>query len=298
MGFLKKFFGSTKLDGALLAQSPRLEDYAQIDLLGRFAQPSPLHEERERRQWERALPRPYEQQIELLQKQGWLQSEGDRYHITEAARPILFLYQARQQREKDDAMRLVRKALTERDTSEALTLRRRYEAAQPLGSADWTGPDPQLSHSALTRRILFLQHWLVEGLSAPTAQWLKLYAAEQHLWGATWRLDPAQIPAEVAAELAAEGLDMVDAVYWRAHGLALYVENQETWQRCKGGDHVRRIEIGGPNDEQSCTHCRQFYGEQYLVARVPELPHRECTSPLGCRCIYIPVLETYEELVE
>jgi hypothetical protein len=32
------------------------------------------------------------------------------------------------------------------------------------------------------------------------------------------------------------------------------------------------------------------------VARVPELPHRECTSTHGCRCRYEPVLETYEDL--
>jgi hypothetical protein len=298
MGFLKKLFGSTKLDGVVLAQSPRLEDYAQIDLLGRFAQGSPLHEERDRRLWERVLPRPYEQQIELMQKQNWLQREGNRYRATETACPLLDIYRARQQRQKEEAMRLVHQALVERDTSEALTLRRRYEAAQPLGRADWTGPEPQLSHSALTRRILFLQHWLIDGLSAPVAQWLKLYAAEQHLWGATWRLDRDAIPAEAAEELTTAGLDIVESVYWRAYRLALYVENQETWQRCKGGDHVRRIEIGGLDDEQSCAYCQQFRGEQYLVARVPELPHRACTSPLGCRCTYIPVLETYEERVE
>ncbi|MBX3000086.1 MAG: hypothetical protein KF893_16310 [Caldilineaceae bacterium] len=298
MGFLKKLFGSTKLDGVALAQSARLEDYAQIDLLGRFSQSSPLHEERARRQWERILPRSYEQQIELLQKQNWLQQSGDRYQITEAAHPPLALYRARQQREKEEAMRQVRKALTDRDTSEALALRRSYEATQPLGRADWTGPEPQLSHSALTRRILFLQHRIIDGLSASTAQWLKLYAAEQHLWGVSWRLDKDAIPDEVATELAIPALDSVEAAYWRAYGLVLYVENQETWQRCKGGDHVRRIEIGGLDDEYTCASCRQTHGEQYLVTRVPELPHSECTSPLGCRCTYVPVLDTYEELAE
>jgi len=32
-----------------------------------------------------------------------------------------------------------------------------------------------------------------------------------------------------------------------------------------------------------------------LVARVPELPHRACTSPRGCRCRYEPVLESFDE---
>jgi len=77
--------------------------------------------------------------------------------------------------------------------------------------------------------------------------------------------------------------------------LALYVENQETWQRCKGGDHVRRIEIVGPEDEFTCDQCRPSLGKQFLVVRVPELPPRGCTSPRGCRCRYEPVLESYEE---
>jgi hypothetical protein len=292
MSFLKKLFGSKQWDGEAMAQSPRLEDSAQIALLAYFAQEQAPHGEREQHLWERVLPRTYDQQLDFLQKQGWLEKVGNGYRITDIAQPFIVHYHTRLQREKDEAMRLVRKAVEDQDTSEALAIRRRYEAAQPLGSAQWTGPEPQLSHSALTRRILFLDHWLIEGLSAKTAQWLKRYAAEQQLWGTTWRLDRSSIPEDIGAELATADLDSVEAAYWRAYGLALYVENQETWQRCKGGDHVRRIQIGGPDDEYTCAHCRQFRGEQYLVARVPELPHRACTSVRGCRCEYVPVLES------
>ncbi len=298
MSFLKKLFASPKLDGEALAQSTHPEEYAQIDLLGQFAQPRPRHDERETRLWDRVLPRPYAEQIALFQKQGWLQAEGDRLCATTVAQPALASYGARQQRQKAQAMQGVHKALQARDSSEALSIRRRYESAQPLGKADWTGPEPQMSHSALTRRILFLQHWLLDGISPATQEWLKLYAAEQHLWGAHWRLPVAEIPSAVAAELQTPQLDSVEAAYWKAYGLALHVDNQETWQRCKGGDHVRRLEIGGPDDDAVCDHCRQFRGEQYLVVRVPELPHRECTSPRGCRCEYSPVLDMYEDLAE
>ncbi|MEZ4831412.1 MAG: hypothetical protein R2873_05300 [Caldilineaceae bacterium] len=294
MSFLKKIFGSTKLDGDALAQSAAKEEYAQIDLLSRFVDVRSAHSTDEIRLWDRVLPRPYAQQIELFQKQGWL-STGDKMQVTAAARPFVDTYQRRQENLKQQAMHGVRKAIAQKDTSEALDIRRRYEAAQPLGKAQWTGPEPQMSHSALTRRILFLDHWLLDGISPSTAQWLKYYAAEQHMWGAHWRLSPADLPAEVAAELASPEMDAVEAAYWRAYQLALYVDNQETWQRCKGGDHVRRIEITGPDDEYTCEHCKPFIGQQYLVARVPELPHRECTSARGCRCVYSPVLETYEE---
>ena len=148
----------------------------------------------------------------------------------------------------------------------------------------------------MTRRVLFLDHWLVVGLSQETLDWLKLYAADQHLWGAHWRLPVQEIPVAVGAELATDELDAVEAAYWRAYGLGLYVDNQETWQRCKGGDHVRRIEIGGPDDEYTCTPCKIHRDQQYLVARVPELPHKTCKSSRGCRCEYLPVLESYADI--
>jgi hypothetical protein len=38
-------------------------------------------------------------------------------------------------------------------------------------------------------------------------------------------------------------------------------------------------------------------GKQFLVARAPELPHKECHTSRGCRCRYEPVLESYEDIV-
>ncbi len=294
MSFLRRLWPGGRLDGPTLARSERVEEYAQVDLLSRFDPPRPLHDERERRDWERILPRRYMDQIRLLERQGWLRPQGDdRWAVTPEGQALVALYRERQAQEKAAAMEAVRRALEAKDTAEALAIRRRYEARQPLGTADWTGPEPQLSHSALTRRILFLEHWLLEDLSPETVAWLKLYAAEQHLWGTTWRLLPSQIPPRVAQELTTSELpDPVEAAYWRAHGLFLYVENHDTWQRCKGGDHVRRLAIRGPDDGFTCVHCRDHHGRQYLVDRVPELPHRECTSPLGCRCVYEPVLES------
>jgi hypothetical protein len=297
MSFFRKLFSSDKLDGAALARSAERADYAQIALLAYFTSAKPLPEAQEQQRWNRVLPRPYGETLALLQKQGWLTVANGQHVVTPAATPILALYQQRQATEKAAAMPPVRAALQRREASEALELRRAYEARQPLGQADWTGPDPQLSHSALTRRILFLQHWLLDGLGKEATEWLKLYAAEQHLWGTSWRLALAEIPAAVQQELleSVPQLDAVEVAYWKAYQLALYVENQETWQRCKGGDHVRRIELVGPADEFTCEHCRSFLGKQFLVVRVPELPPRACNSSRGCRCRYEPVLESYEQ---
>ncbi|MEZ4711694.1 MAG: hypothetical protein R3A44_31170 [Caldilineaceae bacterium] len=296
MSFLRNLFGAKKLDGAALANSAEKGDYAQIALLAEFQNARPVHDETLQLRWGRVLPRSYAETLAMMQKQGWLSASGARYQTTAAALPFVTQYAQRLAHEKAAVMPKVRAALEAKDTSTALDIRRQYEAQQPLGQADWTGPEPQMSHSALTRRILFLQHWLLDGLSAESREWLKLYAAEQHMWGAYWPLPPEQIPQAVQAELASPHLPMSEAVYWRAHGLALYVDNQETWQRCKGGDHVRRLEIAGPNDEHTCAVCRTVLGQQFLVARAPELPHRDCTSIRGCRCRYEPVLEMYDDL--
>jgi hypothetical protein len=295
MGFLKKLFGAGKLDGRALADSAEKAEYAQIALLCEFQPPRPLHDPTQQQRWNRVLPRPYAETIALFQKHGWLTASAEMHQVTSVAQSFVAQYTARLAQERVAVMPKVRAALVARDTGAALEIRRAYEARQPLGKADWTGEEPQLSHSALTRRILFLNHWLLDGLSAASVDWLKLYAAEQHLWGTHWRLSSADVPEAVQQELARPPLDGVEAAYWRAYGLALYVENQETWQRCKGGDHVRRIEIVGPEDEFTCDQCRPSLGKQFLVVRVPELPPRGCTSPRGCRCRYEPVLESYEE---
>lgn len=295
MQLFKNLFGS-QVDGMTLAQSQELKEYAQIELLAYFAKPTAPHDSTAQRAWNRVLPKPYPDMLARFQKQGWLAAAGNGYQVTAQGRPFVEAYRRRTEEAKRTAMQGVHDALAQMMTSEALTIRRQYENRTPLGKADWTGPEPPMNHSAVTRRIFFLEHWLFDGLSPETVKWLKLYAAEEHLWGAFWRLDPTQIPPQVAQELAHPELDTVDAVYWRAHAIVLLVDNQETWQRVKGGDHVRRLEIVGVNDEHTCEHCRQHLGKQYLVARVPELPHRGCTSPYGCRCRYEPVLETLEEI--
>lgn len=298
MSFLKNLFGGQRLDGNVLVASQDLKEYSQVDLLAQFDPPQALHEMKDQARWSRVLPRPYADEIAFFQKQGWLEKQVDgTFAVTEAGLPFVRAWRQRLEQEKTIALAKAREALAMRMTSEALTVRRQYENRLPLGKADWTGPEPQPSHSALTRQIFFLEHRILDGLSPETVDWLKRYAAEQHLWGANWQLPADEVPASVQAELAQPGvLDGAEGAFWKACQMGLYVDNQETWRRCKGGDHVRRIEIVGVDDEYTCPECKKMLGKEFLVARVPELPHPDCTSPRGCRCRYEPVLETIEEI--
>lgn len=297
MSFLKKLFGGDKPDGDRLARSGEMVEYAQIDLLAHFVEPAKLHEPGEQQRWSRALPHPYAETIRRFQQAGWLAADAQgQYRVTPAATPFVQVYLARLAQSRADVMAQVRAALAGKETSAALTLRRAYEATFPLGKAEWTGPDPQLSHGSLTRRIFFVDEALLAPLSKTGADWLKQYAAEQHLWGVYWRLPVAEIPAAVQRELARPDMDAAEAAYWRAYQLALYVDNQETWQRCKGGDHVRRIEIVAAEGDDLCPVCAVDSGREYLVARTPDLPHAGCTCRRGCLCRYEPVLETLDEI--
>jgi len=289
MKLLNRLFGKGKLDGAQLAHSDEKGEYAQIDLLSHFVEARPRHEHRDELRWNRVLARPYAELLEEFVKAGWLTAVESGYQATEIAIPFIQAYEARMEAERVAVLPKAQVALAEQDSGTALELRRAYESLYPLGKAPWTGPEPQLSHSALTRRILFLDHPLLEGLSEESTAWLKLYAAEQHLWGAYWRLNEDEIPGHVQDEITAVDLDgnpMTSAD----------VDNQETWQRCKGGDHVRRIEVAGPDDEYTCEQCREFLNQEFLVVRVPELPPQGCTSPRGCLCRYEPVLSSYSDL--
>jgi hypothetical protein len=298
MSFLKHLFGGQRLDGNALVESQDLKEYSQADLLAQFEPPRTLHESKDQARWSRVLPRPYGDEIALFEKQSWLAKQPDgTFAVTETGLPYVQAWRRRLEQEKTAALAKAREALAVRMTSEALTVRLQYENRLPLGKADWTGPEPQPSHSSLTRQIFFLEHRMLDGLSPETVDWLKRYAAEQHLWGTYWQLPADQVPASVQAELAQPGvMDGAEGAYWKAYQMGLYVDNQETWRRCKGGDHVRRIEIVGADDEYTCPECKQMLGKEFLVARVPELPHPGCTSPRGCRCRYEPVLETIEEI--
>ncbi len=127
MGFFRNLFGVAKLDGLALAESPHKGDYAQIDLLARFAAPRDLDDERIRARWNRVLPRSYDASIAMLVKQGWLRESDGLYVLTDTALPFVDAYNDRLQRGKDRAMAKVRQAIEVGDCGEALDIRRQYE---------------------------------------------------------------------------------------------------------------------------------------------------------------------------
>src|SRR5690242_6331242 len=130
MGFLKKIFsGGPKIEVNTLVNATEIKQVALLDLLMRFSEPRPLHDNVEQQRWTRSLPHSYQETIQLFTKQGLLAATPQgQYQATPAVMPAIHAYQERLAREKAEVIPQVRAALEKKETSEALTLRRFYEA--------------------------------------------------------------------------------------------------------------------------------------------------------------------------
>ena len=124
MQFLKNLFGGAKLDGAALAASPDLKEYAQVALLAHFLTPQPLHDVGMQGRWSRVLPRSYADDDRALREAGL--AGGRRpagYAVTADGPPLCRSLRASAPRaRKAEARQHVHDALAQMMTSEALTI--------------------------------------------------------------------------------------------------------------------------------------------------------------------------------
>jgi len=72
-----------------------------------------------------------------------------------------------------------------------------------------------------------------------------------------------------------------------ARMLLFYVQSQA--DLAKWESIVRRCEISVCSD--ACEPCATRHGQIYRLDEVPELPCPDCTHEMGCRCMYLAVLE-------
>ena len=115
---------------------------------------------------------------------------------------------------------------------------------------------------------------LLSDESAETLDALRSPAGMSFLWGrdsaAPW------IPGDV--HLA--GALSADRVCAMLLGHARYLLDIGKHRRGR----YRVFEIWSARDSQSCGACGEFRGQQFTLDTLPELPHAQCSSALGCRC--------------
>jgi hypothetical protein len=71
--------------------------------------------------------------------------------------------------------------------------------------------------------------------------------------------------------------------------LRFYIDNKMELLQYQA-EGIRKVELLACND--SCIHCKKKNNKKYKISDVPELPNPNCTSPYGCRCIYLSVFDS------
>jgi len=60
----------------------------------------------------------------------------------------------------------------------------------------------------------------------------------------------------------------------------------EQWRKDKNLN-IKYVEIRPIKDDSSCEVCKSLYGKIFNIKDVPEIPHKDCTSICGCRCVLL-----------
>lgn len=71
--------------------------------------------------------------------------------------------------------------------------------------------------------------------------------------------------------------------------LLFYSTHKENLMQYKTSSVIKEVEICSAYD--SCDECKKLNGKKFTLEHAPELPYEKCTSEMGCRCTFIPVVE-------
>lgn len=53
---------------------------------------------------------------------------------------------------------------------------------------------------------------------------------------------------------------------------------------------VKKVEVVVARDERLCAACESLADRQFSLDSAPELPYEHCTSEMGCRCCFAPLI--------
>ncbi|HLO13594.1 MAG TPA: hypothetical protein VK206_02115 [Anaerolineales bacterium] len=67
-------------------------------------------------------------------------------------------------------------------------------------------------------------------------------------------------------------------------------ENRKLLRKWRKDGLIGSVRIRGVNDKFVCSECKKLIDSEFLINRVPELPHVNCTSKPDCRCYYQAVV--------
>lgn len=156
-----------------------------------------------------------------------------------------------------------------------------YEAAQPVPRGigiDWANYNPRRDIAMLG--LIFNEvPGILKGIRPDALETVRLGAGMMALWGmgrprGSWR---PWFPLHYDIGTHLEG-DVAARMY------SFYASNRSSLDQYRSESVVRRVKVSACPGH--CRECGEVSGS-YSLDEVPELPHPDCTSEIGCRCIYI-----------
>jgi hypothetical protein len=187
------------------------------------------------------------------------------------------------EREADETSARVWGLLQEKRFAEAARTLAAHNAQlvfPPGFNVDWSKPNI-VRHVMNLTTIMEGRPHLLDDVPDSCLPPLRQAAAMMHLYG-TGRASP-YLPAgfTCGGHLGPEAA---------ARMLLFHARNLETLADYRESGVVRSVKILVGRGDGTCDACVQFCDRVFPLKSVPELPYAKCTSTMGCRCCYVPVV--------
>ncbi|MCB9613504.1 MAG: SAP domain-containing protein [Sandaracinus sp.] len=201
------------------------------------------------------------------------------YGLTDAAREHVARYLKWEADRTASAVAAVKAALERGDISSAL---RAHAAFLELDAwADPTQPYPTREQTEFLQAVAVARPGILRSIADAQLPQLRMATALTHLFGRAAR---DALPTGFAA-----GSHLDDEA--AARMMTFYVGRERERQQHAEADFFSRVKILTCDDERTCAACKKLAKRTYARTDVPELPFPACTSPIGCRCLALPVLD-------
>jgi hypothetical protein len=159
-----------------------------------------------------------------------------------------------------------------------------FEAEQMIPRAsgeDWEHHSP-LRDILILNTIFTKTPKVLERLGESSLEPLRLATGMMYLWGA--ESPGAWVPAGFQT-----GVELDPGTVARM--LRYYAAQQAALVQYRQMGFVKAVRIEPRNDANTCEACRLLGTRTFRLGEVPDLPYEGCTSPLGCRCAMVTVVD-------
>jgi hypothetical protein len=193
-----------------------------------------------------------------------------------------------EQAKRDVADTQTLQLLRERKFVDAASVMLEYEKGQVFArgiGVDWDNQTPSV-HQNMLNLIFTSEPGILRDIEEIEMEPLRVVAGMMYLWGKKW--SKTWVSNDFALH---HHFDIETA----SRMLLFYSTNKQNLARYKADDIIKKVEI--LTTDNSCNECQKFNGKKFSLDRVPELPHEKCSHEMGCRCTYIPITESYEEII-